>query len=53
MTQTDSDAILKWFFRKSSNNDLCRQVEKSQRQIVGTKMGSTTGNDQNALFEDL
>jgi len=27
-----------------------RQVVKTQRQIVGTKMGSTTGNDQNTLF---
>jgi len=31
-------------------DDLCRQVEKTQRQIVGTKMGSSVGNDQNTLF---
>jgi len=50
MTQTDSDAMLKWFFRQNSINDLYRQVEKTQKQIVGTKMGSTAGNDQNTLF---
>jgi len=26
-------------------NDSCRQVEKTQGQIVGTKMGSFVGND--------
>jgi len=31
-------------------NDSCRQVEKTQGQIVGTKMGSFVGNDQNTLF---
>ena len=28
-------------------NDSCRQIEKIQGQIVGTKMGSFVGNDQN------
>ena len=27
-------------------NDSCRQIEKTQGQIVGTKMGSFVGNDQ-------
>jgi len=34
-------------------DDLCRQVEKTQRQIVGTKMGSFVGNDQNTLLYDF
>jgi len=34
-------------------NDSCRQVEKTQGQIVGTKMGSFVGNDQNTLFVGL
>jgi len=34
-------------------DDLCRQVEKTQRQIVGTKMGSSVGNDQNTLLYDF
>jgi len=33
--------------------DLCRQVKKTQGQIVGTKMGSFEGNDQNTLLYDL
>jgi len=34
-------------------NDSCRQVEKTQGQIVGTKMGSFVGNDQNTLLYDF
>ncbi len=34
-------------------NDSCRQVEKTQGQIVGTKMGSFVGNDQNTLLCDF
>jgi len=52
-TQTDSDAVLKWFFSKNLINDSCRQVDKTQGQIVGTKMGSFVGNDQNTLLYDF
>jgi len=31
-------------------NDSWKQIEKTQGQIVGTKMGSFVGNDQNTLF---
>jgi len=34
-------------------DDLCRQVEKTERQIVGTKMGSFVGNDQSTLLYDF
>ena len=34
-------------------DDSCRQVKKTQGQIVGTKMGSFVGNDQNSLTCDL
>jgi len=34
-------------------NDSCRQIEKTQGQIVGTKMGSFAGNDQNTLLYDF
>jgi len=34
-------------------DDSCRQVEKTQGQIVGTKMGSFVGNDQNTLLYDF
>jgi len=34
-------------------DDLCRQVKETQGQIVGTKMGSFVGNDQNALLYDF
>jgi len=33
--------------------DLCRQVKKTQGQIVGTKMGSFVGNDQNTLLYEF
>ena len=33
--------------------DSCKQIEETQGQIVGTKMGSTAGNDQNTLLYDL
>jgi len=49
-TQTDSDAKLKMIFVQNLINDSCRQVENTQGQIVGTKMGSFIGNDQNTLF---
>ncbi len=44
--------MLRWFLEQNLINDSCRQVEKTQRQIVGTKMGSTAGNDQNTLLYD-
>jgi len=34
-------------------NDSCRQVEKTQGQIVGPKMGFFVGNDQNTLLYDF
>jgi len=34
-------------------DDLCRQVKKTQGQIVGTKMGSFVGNDQDTLLYDF
>ena len=34
-------------------NDSCGQIEKAQGQIVGTKMGSFVGNDQNTLLYDF
>jgi len=40
-------------FRQNLINDVYRQVVKTQRQIVGTKMGSTAGNDQNTLLYDF
>jgi len=40
-------------FGQNLINDSCRQVEKTQRQIVGTKMGSSLGNDQNTLLYDF
>jgi len=55
-TQTDSDRLrcnAEMIFRQKLINDSCRQIEKTQRQIVGTKMDSTVGNDQNALLYDF
>jgi len=40
-------------FGQNLINDSCRQVEKIQGQIAGTKMGSFVGNDQNTLTCDL
>ena len=40
-------------FRQNLINDVCRQVVQTQRQIVGTKMVSTAGNDQNTLLYDF
>jgi len=34
-------------------DDSCRQVEETQGKIVGTKMGSFLGNDQNNLLYDF
>ena len=34
-------------------NDLCKQIEKTQGQTVGTKMGSIAGNDQNTLLYEF
>jgi len=34
-------------------NDLCKQVEKTQGQIAGTKKSSFVGNDQNTLLYDF
>jgi len=33
--------------------DLCKTVEKTQGQIVGTENGSFVGNDQNTLLYDF
>ena len=51
--QTDSDAKLRRFFRQKLIDDLCRQVKETQGQIIGTKMGSFVGNDQNTLLYDF
>ena len=40
-------------FGQNLIDDPCRQVAKTQRQIVGTKMGSSVGNDQNTLLYDF
>jgi len=40
-------------FGQNLIDDPCRQVEKTQGQIVGTKMGSFVGNDQNTLLYDF
>ena len=37
LTQTDSDAIFEMIFKQRLNNDLYRQVEKTQRQTQGLK----------------
>jgi len=34
-------------------NDSYKQIEKTQGQIVGTKMDSFVGNDQNTLLYDF
>ena len=41
------------FFRQKLINDPYRQIERTQRQIVRTKMGSSAGNDQNTLLYDF
>ena len=33
--------------------DLCKQIDKTQGQIAGLKMGSFVGNDQNTLLYDF
>jgi len=40
-------------FKQNLTHDLYRQVEKTQRQMQGFKMGSIAGNDQNALLYDF
>ena len=40
-------------FKQNLTNDSCKQIEKTQGQIVGTKMGSIARNDQNTLLYDL
>jgi len=40
-------------FVQSLIYDSCKQTEKTQGQIAGTKMGSFVGNDQNTLLYDL
>jgi len=40
-------------FGQNLINDSCIQVKKTQGQIVGTKMGSFVGNDQNTLLYDF
>jgi len=54
--QNDSDwsrCKTKMIFGQNLINNSCRQVEKTQGQIVGTKMGSCIGNDQNTLLYDF
>jgi len=51
-TQTDSDTDTSGFVQNLIN-DSCKQIEKTQGQIVGTKMGSIAGNDQNTLLYDF
>ena len=56
LTQTDSDRLrckTKMIFVQNLINDSCKQIEKTQGQIVGTKMGSIAGNDQNTLLYDF
>jgi len=43
----------KMIFKQNLTNDSCKQIEKTQGQIVGTKTGSFVGNDQNTLLYDL
>ena len=43
----------KMIFVQNLINDSCKQFEKTQGQIVGTKMGSLVGNDQNTLLYDF
>jgi len=55
-TQTDSDWLrckTKTIFVQKLINDSCKQIKKTQGQIVGTKMGSFVGNDQNTLLYDF
>jgi len=55
-TQTDSDWLrckTKMIFVQNLINDSCRQIEKTQGQIVGTKMGSFVENNQNTLLYDF
>jgi len=40
-------------FVQSLIYDSCKQIEKTQGQIVRTKMGSFVGNDQNTLLYDF
>ena len=40
-------------FVQSLIYDSCKQIEKTQGQIVGTKMGSFVGNDQNTPLYDF
>ena len=44
---------IKMIFVQNLINDSCKQIEKTQGQIVGTKMGSFVGNDQNTLLYDF
>ena len=52
LTQADSDADTSGFVQNLIN-DSCRQIKKTQGQIVGTKRSSFVGNDQNTLLYDL
>jgi len=40
-------------FKQNLIYDSCKQTEKTQGQIVGTKMDSFVGNDQNTLWYDF
>ena len=43
----------KMIFVQNLINGSCKRIEKTQGQIVGTKMGSFVGNDQNILLYDF
>ncbi len=43
----------KMIFVQNLIKDSCKQIEKTQGHIAGTKMGSSVGNDQNTLLYDL
>jgi len=49
LTQTQ----IKMIFVQNLIYDSCKQTEKTQGQIVGAKMGSFAGNDQNTLLYDF
>jgi len=54
-TQIDSDWLRckTMIFVQNLINDSCKQIEKTQGQMQGLKMGSFVGNDQNTLLYDF
>jgi len=53
MTQTDSDAKLRWFLDRNWLMVLIDKLKDSGTNCRGSKMGSCVGNDQNALLHDF